>query len=84
MHPVILVPGDGGSQVSFIYCSISKLNDNKFTYFLTYLSLILNIQVEGRLTNKTSTVHYICEKNSDWFSLWLNLEQMIPELFLST
>lgn len=48
LHPIILVPGDGGSQV------------------------------EGRL-NKTSTVHYICSKTSDWFTLWLNLQQMIPE-----
>lgn len=48
LHPIILVPGDGGSQV------------------------------EGRL-NKTTTVHYICSKTSDWFTLWLNLQQMIPE-----
>jgi len=37
-------------------------------------------QVEGKLVNKTNTVHYICDKNSDWFTLWLNLEQMIPEV----
>lgn len=49
LHPIILVPGDGGSQV------------------------------EGRL-NKTQTVHYICDKTSDWFTLWLNLEQLIPEV----
>ena len=47
LHPVILLPGDGGSQV------------------------------EGRL-NKTTTVHYICDKTSDWFTLWLNLEQLVP------
>jgi len=35
--------------------------------------------VEGRL-NKTSTVHYICDKKSDWFTLWLNIEQLIPEV----
>lgn len=49
LHPVILVPGDGGSQV------------------------------EGRL-NKTNTVHYMCDKTSDWFDLWLNLEQLIPQV----
>jgi len=49
LHPIILVPGDGGSQV------------------------------EGRL-NKTSVVHYMCSKTSDWYTLWLNLEQMIPTL----
>jgi len=49
LHPIILVPGDGGSQV------------------------------EGRL-NKTETVHYICDKTSDWFTLWLNIEQLIPEV----
>ena len=49
VHPVVLVPGDGGSQV------------------------------EGRL-NKTHTVHYLCDKTSDWFTLWLNLEQLVPEV----
>ena len=33
--------------------------------------------IEGRL-NKTTTVHYICDKVSDWFTLWLNLEQLVP------
>lgn len=49
LHPLLLVPGDGGSQV------------------------------EGRL-NKTDTVHYICERTSDWFDLWLNIEQLVPEV----
>ena len=49
LHPVILLPGDGGSQM------------------------------EAKL-NKTNTVHYICDKHSDWFTLWLNLEQLIPEV----
>ncbi|KAF4525963.1 hypothetical protein B566_EDAN000754 [Ephemera danica] len=47
-HPVILVPGDGGSQI------------------------------EAKL-NKTSVVHYLCQKtSSDFFSLWLNLELLVP------
>lgn len=46
--PVILVPGDGGSQL------------------------------EAKL-NKTDTVHYICQKTtSDYFSLWLNIELLVP------
>lgn len=46
--PVILVPGDGGSQL------------------------------EAKL-NKTSTVHYLCEKVSkDYFNIWLNLELLVP------
>ena len=49
VHPIILVPGDGGNSI------------------------------EGRL-NKTTTVHYICDKVSDWFTLWLNLEQLVPEV----
>ncbi|XP_041375530.1 phospholipase A2 group XV-like [Gigantopelta aegis] len=49
-NPVILVPGDGGSQI------LAKLN-------------------------KSSVVHYICEKTTaDYYSLWLNLEMMIPEV----
>ena len=63
LHPIILVPGDGGSQVGGHACT---------TYDTTPI-----MQVEGRL-NKTSVVHYMCSKTSDWYTLWLNLEQMIP------
>ncbi|XP_063993799.1 phospholipase A2 group XV-like [Diachasmimorpha longicaudata] len=46
--PVILVPGDGGSQV------------------------------EAKL-NKSSVVHYLCEKTStEFFNIWLNLELLVP------
>ncbi|XP_015509870.2 phospholipase A2 group XV [Neodiprion lecontei] len=46
--PVILIPGDGGSQV------------------------------EAKL-NKSSTIHYACEKTSnDYFNIWLNLELLVP------
>ncbi|XP_012229348.1 lysosomal phospholipase A and acyltransferase-like [Linepithema humile] len=48
ISPVILVPGDGGSQV------------------------------EAKI-NKSSVVHYICQKVSeDYFSLWLNMELLVP------
>ncbi|XP_015921524.1 lysosomal phospholipase A and acyltransferase [Parasteatoda tepidariorum] len=46
--PVILVPGDGGSQL------------------------------EAKL-DKPETVHYFCNKKTDdFFSLWLNLELLVP------
>lgn len=45
---MILVPGDGGSQV------------------------------EAKL-NKTSAVHYLCEKvTKNYFNIWLNLELLVP------
>ncbi|XP_044742751.1 phospholipase A2 group XV-like isoform X2 [Chrysoperla carnea] len=47
LHPIIFVPGDGGSQV------------------------------EAKL-NKTSVVHYICEKTSDYANIWLNIELLVP------
>ncbi|CAB3230343.1 unnamed protein product [Arctia plantaginis] len=47
LSPVILIPGDGGSQM------------------------------EAKL-NKTHVVHYICEKTSDFFNIWLNLELLVP------
>lgn len=48
LSPVILVPGDGGSQL------------------------------EAKL-NKTSVVHYLCEKISkDFFNVWLNIELLVP------
>jgi len=46
LHPIILIPGDGGSQI------------------------------EARL-NKTTTNHWWCSKVSDWYDLWLNIEQML-------
>ena len=30
--------------------------------------------------NKTTSPHYLCATHSDWYDLWLNLEQMIPKL----
>jgi len=49
LHPIILVPGDGGSQI------------------------------EARL-NRTLVNHWWCSKESDWYDLWLNIEQMQPFL----
>lgn len=46
LHPVILVPGDGGSQI------------------------------EARL-NRSSTGHWWCSKSSDWYDLWLNINEML-------
>ena len=46
LHPIILIPGDGGSQI------------------------------EARL-NKTSTNHWWCSKVSKWYSLWLDVPQML-------
>lgn len=35
-------------------------------------------QVEAKI-NKTSVVHYICQKlSNDYFSLWLNMELLVP------
>lgn len=48
ISPVILVPGDGGSQV------------------------------EAKI-NKTTVVHYLCEKvSTEYFNIWLNLELLVP------
>lgn len=47
-YPVVLIPGDGGSQI------------------------------EGRI-DKSAVVHYVCSKKTDyWFSLWLNMELLVP------
>lgn len=35
-------------------------------------------QLEARL-NKTTAVHYLCQKTTkDFFSLWLNMELLVP------
>jgi len=47
-YPVVLIPGDGGSQL------------------------------EGKI-DKANVVHYVCSKKTDyWFSLWLNMELLVP------
>ncbi|XP_071174649.1 lysosomal phospholipase A and acyltransferase-like [Mytilus edulis] len=47
LNPVILVPGDGGSEF------VAKLN-------------------------KTTAPHFWCFRHTDFFSLWLNLDQLAP------
>uniref|UniRef100_H2ZNW2 Uncharacterized protein n=1 Tax=Ciona savignyi TaxID=51511 RepID=H2ZNW2_CIOSA len=38
---------------------------------------VLGSQLEGKL-NKPDVVSILCSKQSDWYSLWLNLEQLVP------
>ena len=40
-------------------------------------------QMEARL-NRTEVVHYICRKKSDWYQIWISLEQleMFTECFV--
>jgi len=47
LHPIIIVPGDGGSQI------------------------------EAKI-NRTQSIHFWCYDHSDWYDLWLNIEQMLP------
>jgi len=47
IHPIILVPGDGGSQI------------------------------EARI-DRSESLHFWCYDHTDWYDLWLNIEQMIP------
>lgn len=37
----------------------------------------LGNQLEAKL-DKPSVVHYICYKKTDFFTLWLNLELLVP------
>ena len=30
--------------------------------------------------NKPSTVHAWCDKKSDWFTSWLSIEELLPEV----
>lgn len=34
-------------------------------------------QIDAKLA-KPSVVHYVCQKNADWFNIWLNLELLVP------
>lgn len=37
-------------------------------------------QVEAKITDKKETRHFFCSKNSDWFLIWLNPEEFIPQI----
>lgn len=37
-------------------------------------------QVEAKITEKRETRHFFCAKNSDWFLIWLNPEEFIPQI----
>ena len=41
---------------------------------------ILGSQLEGRLAKASHTPHWFCAKNSDWYTLWLNIGQLLPEV----
>jgi lysophospholipase-3 len=34
--------------------------------------------LEAKLTNRENTPHWFCSKNSDWFTLWLDVRQLLP------
>nr|CAB3264916.1 group XV phospholipase A2-like [Phallusia mammillata] len=40
---------------------------------------VLGTQLKAKL-DKTSVPHILCAKHTDWYSLWLNLEQFLPEI----
>lgn len=58
------------ATVSFYYCNSSLM-------LLIAVPGDLGNQLEAKL-DKPSVVHYICYKKTDFFTLWLNLELLIP------
>ena len=73
-HPVIL--GKQNSDLIYVTMLLFKL--------ITILFVMLSVpgdggsQIEGKL-DKNSSVHYVCSKKTDyWFSLWLNMELLVP------
>lgn len=58
------------ATVSFYYC-------NSLLMLLIAVPGDLGNQLEAKL-DKPSVVHYICYKKTDFFTLWLNLELLIP------
>ena len=37
-------------------------------------------RVEAKITDKKETRHFFCAKDSDWFLIWLNPEEFIPQI----
>lgn len=70
-------------QVISIYCDChNEMNRNVLTITHKIHSSLLvpgdgGSQMDARL-NKPQVIHYICQKTSDWFNIWLNLELLVP------
>ena len=41
---------------------------------------ILGSQMEGKLAKANHTPHWYCPKDKDWYTFWLNIEQLLPGL----
>ncbi|CAI8056249.1 Phospholipase A2 group XV [Geodia barretti] len=39
---------------------------------------ILGSQLEAKLSKTKHTPHWYCAKNSDWFTMWLNVKELLP------
>lgn len=39
---------------------------------------ILGSQLEGRLAKANHIPHWFCPKDSDWYTLWLSIDQLLP------
>ena len=72
------------SYLQFIKPSREK-NVHKFSKKLPFVKPallipgILGTQLFAKL-DKSSTVNIFCYKKSDWFSIWLNLEELLPKV----
>lgn len=61
-------------------------NDDQQSAINTHYSPIVFVpgdggsQLEAKL-NKTERIHYICELQSDWYDLWLNIHLLVPLAF---
>ena len=62
VHPVILVPGDGGSQIE------AKLNKTEVSFPFREIVIISLIprKFKSKKTCFLQVVHYWCSKTSDW------------------
>ncbi len=34
--------------------------------------------LEAKLTNRKDTPHFFCSKNTDWFTIWLDIKLLLP------
>ena len=49
----------------------------RLTLFYSLVPGILGARLNAKL-NKPNVVSSVCDKKADWYSLWLNLEQLFP------
>ena len=75
MSPVVIGERAGYVLLEPVMCCLAELS----SVCVYTVPGILGSQMEARLAKANHTPHWFCRKDSDWFTMWLSIEQLLPE-----